>query len=375
MTTTLPTLDPALIQWLETHAQGLDEGIAPPAALLPALGRAGVFAVGVPQSMKGSGGSIADAILNVASIATHSLTAAFVTWGHRTFIEYLLHSPNAALREQWLPSLLDGSHAGATGLSNAMKYLGGIESLQIHAADTEHGLVVNGKLPWVTNLRPEGFLVAAVAERGSGKDPVILAIAHDAPGVVRSADLDLIAMRSSNTAAVDLVDVPLDRAAIIDEDALRFLAHVRPAFLGLQCGLSIGLTRRCLNEARQAANVLGSEIDEIEQRLATATRRLVEGVSARTFRTHAAPLFELRIELAELASGAASLEIQATGGRGYLHSQQRAVANATSTRGDTFPHEIGAARRWRETAFIPIVTPSLTQLKAQLARHRAGTAA
>jgi alkylation response protein AidB-like acyl-CoA dehydrogenase len=61
-------------------------------------------------------------------------------------------------------------------------------------------------------------------------------------------------------------------------------------------------------------------------------------------------LFETRIALASIASAAVGLEVQASGGRGYLH-----------------PCDV--ARRWREAAFVPIVTPSLTQLKTQLAQH------
>ena len=358
----LPTLDTTLREWLDRYADALDEGTAAPEAIVPALAKAGLFSIGVPSALNGAGGSTADAILNVASVAQHSLTAAFVFWGHRTFIEYLIQSPNGALRDAWLPRMLDGRHGGATGLSNAMKYLGGVESLQIHAADTPEGFTVTGKLPWVTNLRKEGFIVAAVAQRPNGP-PVILAIPHDAQGVARSADLDLVAMRSSNTAAIDLVDVPLDRAWVIDDDALRFLPRVRPAFLGLQCGLSIGLARRSLQEARQAESALAPEIAELEHRLAVATHRVLDGVISNAFRAHAAPLFEARIELADVAAAAAALEIQAAGGRGYLRAP---TANKTAA---------GVTRRWREAAFIPIVTPSLTQLKLELARRAASTAA
>jgi hypothetical protein len=49
----------------------------------------------VPAAQGGSGGTTADAIEAIAAVAERSLTAAFVFWGQRTFIEYLLHSPNA----------------------------------------------------------------------------------------------------------------------------------------------------------------------------------------------------------------------------------------------------------------------------------------
>ena len=65
----------------------------------------------------------------------------------------------------------------------------------------------------------------------------------------------------------------------------------------------------------------------------------------------------LRIALAGLVQTAVQLELQATGGRAYLQGQAP-----------------GFARRWLEAAFVPVVTPSLTQLQAELARQRAQAA-
>jgi len=65
-------------------------------------------------------------------------------------------------------------------------------------------------------------------------------------------------------------------------------------------------------------------------------------------------LFALRIELAEIATEAVQLELQASGGKAYLGAGGG-----------------GFARRWREAAFVPIVTPSLVQLKSELASAQA----
>ena len=73
------------------------------------------------------------------------------------------------------------------------------------------------------------------------------------------------------------------------------------------------------------------------------------GLSSREFEANAAPLFELRIELAEIVAEAVSLELQASGGKAYLAGPGKSFA-----------------RRWREAAFVPIITPSLVQLKAAL---------
>ena len=91
--------------------------------------------LGVPAAPGGHGGDVTDAVAAIAAVSECSLAAGFVFRGHRTFIEYLLQSSNEALRNKLLPGLLAGSRAGATGLSNAMKFLSGIEGLQIKARD------------------------------------------------------------------------------------------------------------------------------------------------------------------------------------------------------------------------------------------------
>ncbi|MCK6475120.1 MAG: acyl-CoA dehydrogenase, partial [Planctomycetes bacterium] len=82
------------------------------------------------------------------------------------------------------------------------------------------------------------------------------------------------------------------------------------------------------------------------------------GVLDGRFAPQAAPLFRIRIKLAGLVREAMDLELDATGGRAYL----------VATTGDF-------ARRWIEAAFVPVVTPSLTQLHGELARHAALRAA
>lgn len=345
----------SLAAWLDAHANALDTDASLAPDVLPQLAAAGVVRVGVPETLGGSGGTIADAIAAIAAVAQHSLTAAFVLWGHRTFIEYLLNSDNDALRERWLPALLAGDVAGATGLSNAMKYLSKIEPLQMRATRTRNGWSLAGSLPWITNLRPPRFVVAAAFDHQDGSAPSIFAIPSDAQRVVRGADLDLVAMRASHTAALTLDGTTLDAASQIASDARAFLVRVRPAFLGLQCGMSVGLAQCALAEV-DAANVrtraaLGHEADDVEARLAAQTQQLLDGVTNGTFRSEPAAMFELRIALAKTVGDAVALEVQAAGGRGYLRAS-----------GDT-------ARRVREASFIPVVTPSLVQLKTQLADH------
>lgn len=343
--------------WIASTADGIDLGTEPCAGILPRLADAGLVAAGVPVSSGGSGGDVVDAVFAIAAVAQESLAASFVLWGHRTYVEYLLQSPNRALEERHLPDLLAGRVAGATALSNAMKFLAGLEPLQIKAKTEGDALVLDGKMPWVTNLRPAGFHVAAAVDRADGGPAFVISLAHDDGGLSRSPDLDLMGMRSSDTAAIAVENVRVDRDRVLAENAAEWLPQVRPAFVGLQCGMSIGLARRSLAEAGKAAgagrSVLGEPVVDLQHRLDRTQARLVAGLRSREFEADAPSLFELRIRLAEIVADAVSLELQAAGGRAYLAQAGRDFA-----------------RRWREAAFVPLITPSLVQLKAALQERR-----
>ncbi len=345
----------SIADWLETKADGLDRGTEPADSVLVALTDAALSRIGVPKEQGGDGGHLMDAVSAIADVSARSLAAGFVLWGHRTFIEYLLQSPNAALRERLLPDLLDGTLAGATGLSNAMKALEGLEDIQFQARASGDGWSITGKLPWVTNLRTEAFHVAVAVSR-EGAPPFIASLSSDDEGLARSADLDLIGLRSTNTAAIKVAGTAIGPDRIIHDDATAWLPQVRPAFLGLQCGMSIGLARRALQEVQGATgggrNILSRPIAELSSALDLQERALFDGLRQNLFHANAAALFRIRIALADIVADAVGLELQASGGRAYLN-----------TSGSAF------SRRWREAAFIPVITPSLVQLKTALAKH------
>ena len=208
----------------------------------------------------------------------------------------------------------------------------------------------------MTNLRKNGFVVAAAIEHAQGGAPFILAIPDSVSGLQRSRDLELLGLQSSNTAALGFEAVELSRDWLLHDDARKFLPAVRPAFLGLQCGMSIGLARRSLaevaNHLGSSHTVLREELEVLRTSLEQAVNDLKKGLLSGRFGTEPVPLFRLRIALAEIAASAVQLELQASGGKAYLTA-----------------HGSGFARRWRESAFVPIVTPSLVQLRTELNRQ------
>ncbi|UVW51931.1 acyl-CoA/acyl-ACP dehydrogenase [Klebsiella variicola] len=345
----------SLREWLDDRAAELDRSSELSHALLLKLAQANLFRIGIAPALGGSGGTLLDAIDAISAVARHSLTAAFMFWGHRTYIDILTQAPQSALCDRILPDLLAGQLAGATGLSNAMKFLSGLEELQIGSvADGKGGWRLSGQLHWVTNLQTRGFQAVTVVQPVGGGEPFIASIGSGLAGVSRSADLALMAMQGSATAALHFDDVALEKDGVIHSAARTFLPAVRPRFLGLQCGMALGLAECILDECRDRlsdGHVLRGEWQTLAQRYRQIRSDLYAGVESQRFVQQPGELFRLRIGLVELAINGIQLELMLAGGRAYLSPQ-----------GDR------TARRWRECAFLPLVTPSVVQLKQQLAR-------
>ncbi len=345
-------LNDTLAAWLDAHAEALDAETRGGEDLLQVLARAGLLRTGVPTECGGTGATPSAAIAVVAELAGHSLSAAFVYWAQRAVIECLLKSPERHPARALLPRLLDGTLAGAPGLSNAMRALTGFDRLQIH--HTPDGLA--GTVAWATNLHPEGVIVLVAADAAGGH-PAVYAIPGAAQGVGMHPHADLAGLRGTRTGSVRLDRVPVTDDWLLARDATSFLPRLRPVFIALQCGWGLGLARACLRSARGAIgaspSILLPEIEQLERALEIYWSALAERIDGDAFSGRAADLFAARREMVDLAASASDLELQALGSRAYSRSTGQACM-----------------RRRREAAFLAVVTPSMVQLKTELARLR-----
>ena len=346
------------LSWLDQHADEIDKKSCQAGEeLIEKIAAEGAFRVGVPKVLGGLGGSDQDVIDILAELAQHSLTASFISWGQRTLIDNILHTDNAYFKEVYLEKLLSGEYAGATALSNAVKYLSDLEELNVRILEENGNYYLKGRLPWVTNARRDRFLTIFVA--GFADDPsqsYVVAVPSDAENFSRSEDLEFVSLQGGNTAALTFNKVPLKEEWILSKDAHQFLAQNRPAFLGYQFGLAFGLAERSLSEVEKELGkrgVLKEEWQHQVEQLDDIRHSLYQGLSEESyFVRNPRELFQLRIDIVDVVAKSLLLELQAGGGRGYF-------SKSTS----------GFIRRWNEGAFLPIVSPSAVQLRHILATN------
>ena len=129
-----------------------------PADFLKELGEVGGFA-----SLGNPNGGLLSQILVIRQIGRICGSTAFMVWCQSAFAWYLRQSKNQALNDKYLPDVLSGKQLAGTGMSNTMKHLSGIEKNNLKAIRVAGGYIVNGGLPWVSNL-DETHIFGATAQ-------------------------------------------------------------------------------------------------------------------------------------------------------------------------------------------------------------------
>lgn len=122
------------------------------------LRRLDLFRCAVPARHGGLGGEAHELAAQMAALCQHSISAALLFWGQRMAIEFLLQSPNGALREYLLPDLLSGERAATVPLPL------GLHRLQAH--DTGRGWQLSGQGLQAVNAPSQGFSFVAPVEMG-----------------------------------------------------------------------------------------------------------------------------------------------------------------------------------------------------------------
>lgn len=267
------------------------------------------------------------------------------------------------LKQQLLPKVATGQVLAGTGLSNPMKHFAEIEKISLIAERCAGGYVLNGMLPWVSNLGP-GHYFGVVAQI-KGQAEYLMAIASDHfTGLSLRANAHFIALEGSRTYSCIFRDVFVPDEFILAAPCEAYVSRIRPGFILTQVGLGLGLVDSCL-ELMQRANrktghvnyFLDDQAEDITAELQVARQTAytladqVDRHQGRTSRALLEAVIQARITASELSLRAANAAMLYAGARGYiLHN----------------PVE----RKLRESYFVAIVTPALKHLKKMLHEMR-----
>lgn len=328
-----------------------------PDAFLRGLGADGLYAAHVPAAMGGAGLGLDALIRGMEEVSKVCGSTGFMAWCQSALAWYLVNTDNAALRERLLPGVMRGEILGGTGLSNLMKNCAEIEELRLKAKRVDGGYMVNGVLPWVSNLGPDHWFGVGIAVEGMG---TMLAAVHGGQqGLNMVQNAHFVALEGTRTFACQFRNVFVPDAEVLAHPAefADFVKRIKPGFVTMQCGIALGLIDDCVAIMRESdethAHVnqyLDDQADGLAAELEGARSAIYDLASRISAKAPVTPkeVLSLRAAGSELALKASNAAMLHSGAKGYL------IRNP-------------AQRRVREAIFVAIVTPALKHLRKELA--------
>lgn len=330
----------------------IDEGEYPE-KVLRRLGEVGAFSAHALES----GGGLFDAIAAMSQVGQQCLATSFCMWCQDTFVWYLQNTSNEELKRRLLPEAAGGRVLGGTGLSNPMKAMAGIEPLLLRGRPVSGGFVVNGALPFVSNLGPGPHFGTAFDVEGAGRQ-VMAMVDCSLPGIRLGDGARFLALDGTRTCSVVFRDVFVPNSLVLADPAAPFIAQIKAGFILLQTGMGLGVIRGCLDVMSRSNESCGhvnrfledrpglfvEALDRLSAEIAVLTQTPFE-----TARDYQRRVLEVRLATSEWSLRAAQAALLHAGAKGYL-------AGAT------------AQRKLREAYFVAIVTPSIKHLRKELAK-------
>ena len=139
--------------------------------------------------------------------------------------------------------------------------------------------------------------------------------------------MEFVSLQGANTASLTFDHVKLDPNWVLSKEGTDYIAKTRPNFLGFQFGLAFGLAQRSLDEVEASLNsnrsVLREEFEATRGNLLAIQDQLFAGLNdANYFIEKPRELFQLRIDIVDVVANSLLLELQASGGRGYLKESE-----------------------------------------------------
>lgn len=331
------------------------EGVYPK-DVLRELGKVDVYRHHLPSARPDGGHDMGAAIQAMATVSHECLSTGFANWCQDTCGWYLQNAENSAVRDAWLPRVARGEVLGGTGMSNTMKAFAGIEPLRLKGKRVDGGYVVNGALPWVSNLGDDHVFGTLFELEGSGGRSVMTLVDCAMEGFTLRLSAHFMALEGTRTFACIFEDVFIPDAMVIDHDGAAFLRRARAGIVLLQFGMGVGNIQSCIDLCRDVEPLLGhvncyldDRPDEMQEELDDA----VDAVMAlaedpfETSNDFFREILQLRLAAGELAIRASQSAMLHTGAKGYLR---------------TAP----AQRKLRESYFVAIVTPAIKHLRKEL---------
>lgn len=342
---------------LVPQVDAIDQGEYP-RQFMQQIGEIGAFGQAVSVQYGGFGHGLRGAIQAIEAVSEECLCTGFMSWCQVACAWYMQNSENAYLKENILPLVATGKALGGTGLSNPMKHFAGIEKIALTAERAAGGYVLNGMLPWVSNIGA-GHYFGIAAQLSDCNDYLMAIVSDELDGLTLRCNAHFIALEGSNTFSCVFRDVFVPDQWILAAPCETYVNRIRPGFILTQVGMALGLVEGCIQLMERSNQRYGhvnqfleDSVEELRDELAIARQTTYELADVldqeeRVDRALFKKVIQARITGSELSLRASQSAMLHAGARAYLHGSK-------------------VERKLRESYFVAIVTPAIKQLKKML---------
>ncbi len=157
---------------------------------------------------------------------------------------------NEALRQKYLPGVIEGKHLGAFALSEPESG-SDVASLRTAARRDGNGYVLNGAKTWISNAGiAEHYIVfARTGEPGDARGLAAFVVEAGAPGLAITEKLDIVAPHVIGTIVFN--DCRVDASALLGQpgEGFKIAMSTLDIFRATVGAAALGFARRALHEA------------------------------------------------------------------------------------------------------------------------------
>ncbi|MBT9317859.1 acyl-CoA dehydrogenase family protein [Leptothoe spongobia] len=347
-------------QVLTPKVQDIDLKGEYPGQIMHQLGQANAFAHAVSKGYQGSGKGLRTAVQSIEEISKDCLSTGFIAWCQVACTWYLQNTHNTALKADMLPRVATGKVLAGTGLSNPMKHFADIEKIALTATRVDGGYVINGMLPWVSNLGA-GHYFGIAAKLADSEEYMMAIVSDELDGMSLRLNAHFIALEGTGTYSCVFRHAFVPDAWVLASPCEDYVTCIRPGFILTQVGMGLGLTDSCIELMRRSNKRLGHVNcyldDQVEDLMAD-----LQLARQRTYRL--ADQLNDCTGVAEPQLTREIIQARATASELSLRSSQAAMLHAGAR---AYVHGSAPERKLREAYFVAIVTPALKHLKKMLA--------
>lgn len=327
-----------------------------PEQYLKELGKLGGFAALGNKEDGGLGYGLGTQIQVIHQVGKECGATAFSVWCQSACAWYLHKSQRKSVRQKYLKDVLQGKVLAGTGMSNTIKHLSKIEKHLLKAEKTEGGYIINGVLPWVSNIG-EDHVWAATAQL-SPTEFIMFMVDGRRAGITLRDCPEFFALEGTNTFGIRFENVMIqleDLLADCDEFT-DYIQSIKPGFILLQIGIGAGIIDSCIqimNESNVITGHMNQYLDVSEEDAVHELSELLQRMNELAYlvndnQAKLLSVLEARLKASELTLSIAQSASLHAGAKGYLMRH-------------------AAQRRYREALFVAIVTPAIKHLRQDIA--------